>query len=125
MLTQQDNFLLRLPNMNMRQIFIEYFNELHQIDVSTRYAEIMQAFVNHPDLEQLFTGYWHEYVSQLPEAIFSRMNENFYRTTFYELCSRYLSRWFTWNVERLYPLWQKRFGILWASITNNSLACVG
>jgi hypothetical protein len=103
MLTQQDNFFLRLPNLNMRQIFIEYFNELYHIDVSTRYSELMQAFVNQPNLEQLFAGYWREYVSQLPEAIFTKVNENFYRTTFFELCSRYLSRWFTWNVERSYP----------------------
>jgi hypothetical protein len=42
-------------------------------------------------------------VSQLPEAVFSQVNENFYRTTFFELCSRYLSPWFVWNVERSYP----------------------
>jgi hypothetical protein len=102
MLTQQDNFFLCLPNLNMRQIFIEYFNELHQIDVSTRYAEMMQAFVNRPDLELLFAGYWQEYVSQFPEAIFTKVNENFYRSTFFELCSRYLSKWFTWNMERSY-----------------------
>ena len=81
----------------------QYFNELHQIDVSTRYAELMQAFVNHPNLERLFAGYWEQYVSQLPAAIFENVNENFYRTTFFELCSRYLSPWFTWNVERSYP----------------------
>ncbi len=63
----------------------------------------MQAFSNKPELEPLFAGYWQEYVSQLPEAIFQQVNENFYRTTFYELCSRYLSRWFTWHVERSYP----------------------
>ncbi|MEZ4707015.1 MAG: PD-(D/E)XK nuclease domain-containing protein [Caldilineaceae bacterium] len=63
----------------------------------------MQAFVNQPDLERLFAGYWREYVGQLPEAIFTQVNENFYRTTFFELCSRHLSRWFTWNVERSYP----------------------
>lgn len=103
MLTRQDDFFLRLPNLNIRQIFVEYFNELHRIDVSTRYAEIMQHFVNEPDLERLFAGYWKQYVSQLPEAIFQQVNENFYRTTFFELCSRYLSRWFTWNVERSYP----------------------
>ncbi|MCE7980947.1 MAG: AAA family ATPase [Caldilinea sp. CFX5] len=103
MLTQQDNFFLRLPNLNMRQIFIEYFNELHQIDVSTRYSELMQAFVNRPDLEMLFAGYWREYIGQFPEAIFSHVNENFYRSTFFELCSRYLSKWFTWNMERSYP----------------------
>ncbi|MCI5139319.1 MAG: AAA family ATPase, partial [Candidatus Electrothrix sp. AR1] len=43
------------------------------------------------------------YVSQLPEAIFQQVNENFYSTTFYELCSRFLSRWFVWHVERSYP----------------------
>ena len=30
LLTQQDNFFLRLPNLNIRQNFIEYFNELRQ-----------------------------------------------------------------------------------------------
>ncbi len=103
MLTHLDAFHLRLPNLNMRQIFVEYFNELYHIDVSTRYAEMMQAFINQPNLEALFAGYWREYISQLPEAIFQQVNENFYRTTFYELCSRFLSAWFTWNVERSYP----------------------
>jgi hypothetical protein len=35
MLTRQDDFSLTLPNLNMRRIFVEYFNELHRIDVST------------------------------------------------------------------------------------------
>ncbi len=103
MLTRKDEFSLTLPNLNMRRIFVEYFNELHHIDVSTRYREIMQNFVNDLDLQVLFAGYWKEYVSQLPEAVFQQVNENFYRTTFYELCSRYLSKWFVWNVERSYP----------------------
>jgi len=103
MLTKHDDFFMKLPNLNMRKIFIEYFNEIHRIDVSTRYTEIMQQFINDLNLESLFAGYWKEYVSQLPEAIFQQVNENFYRTTFYELCSRYLSRWFIWNVERSYP----------------------
>lgn len=103
MLTKQDDFYLKLPNLNMRRIFVEYFNEIHRIDVSTRYTEIMQQFINDLNLSALFAGYWEQYVSQLPEAIFRQVNENFYRTTFYELCSRYLSRWFVWNVERSYP----------------------
>jgi hypothetical protein len=78
-------------------------NEIYHIDVSTRYTEIMQAFVNQANLENLFAGYWQQYVSQLPETIFQQVNENFYRTTFFELCSRYLSRWFLWHVERSYP----------------------
>lgn len=103
MLTKKDDYYLQLPNLNIRTIFIEYFNELHHIDVSTRHTEYMQAFSDHPALEPLFAGYWREYVSQLPEAVFQQVNENFYRTTFYELCRRYLSRWFVWHVERSYP----------------------
>ncbi len=103
MLTLKDHYYLQLPNLNMRKIFVEYFNEIHHIDVSTRHTEYMQAFSDKPELEPLFAGYWREYVSQLPEAIFQQVNENFYRTTFYELCSRYLSPWFSWHVERSYP----------------------
>ena len=103
MLTRHSSFLLQLPNLTMREIFVEYFNEIHQIDVSTRYAEMMQTFVNKPNLTQLFAGYWTHYISQFPEAIFTQVNENFYRSTFYELCSRYLAQWFTWYVERSYP----------------------
>ncbi len=103
MLTKESEFSMTLPNMNMRKMFVEYFNRLHHIDVSTRYREMMQGFVQQPDLPRLFADYWRLYVSQLPEAIFQQVNENFYRTTFMELCSRYLSKWFTWNVERSYP----------------------
>ena len=103
MVTKKDQFLLTLPNLNMQKIFTEYFNELNAIDVSTRYATMMQKFIDNPDLDTLFEDYWRLYVNQLPEAVFSQVNENFYRTTFYELCSRYLSIWFTWNIERSYP----------------------
>ncbi|MBF0243601.1 MAG: PD-(D/E)XK nuclease domain-containing protein [Desulfamplus sp.] len=103
MLTIHDKFYLKLPNLNMRQIFVEYFNEIHNIDVSTKYAQMMQDFINKPDIPKLFSDYWQLYVSQLPEALFQKVNENFYRTTFFELCSRYLSPWFTWNIERSYP----------------------
>ncbi|WP_304022694.1 AAA family ATPase [Methanospirillum hungatei] len=76
-LTRKDQFMLTLPNLNMRKIVTEYFNELNSIDVSTRYASMMQTFVNKPDLTQLFSDYWRLYVSQLPEAVFSQVNENF------------------------------------------------
>ncbi|MEM7537285.1 MAG: AAA family ATPase [Chloroflexota bacterium] len=103
MLTQADHFHLSLPNLNMRQIFVEYFNQIHQISVSKNHTEYMSAFLDTLSLEDLFAGYWHNYIAQFPEAIFNKVNENFYRSTFYELCSRHLSAWFTWNMERSYP----------------------
>jgi len=33
MLTKQDDFYMKLPNINLQQIFVEYFNEIHHIDV--------------------------------------------------------------------------------------------
>ncbi len=104
LLTKKDDFYLSLPNLSMKKIFIEYFNDLYHIDVSTRYTEFMERFVTvKPDIADLFAGYWREYVSQLPEAVFAKVNENFYRTTFFELCSRFLSKWITFNIERSYP----------------------
>lgn len=103
LLTRNDEFTLSVPNLNVRKIITEYLNELYHIDVSTRYEDMMRRFIARPDISVLFADYWSLYVSQLPEVIFMQVQENFYRTTFYELCSRYLSRWFTWNLERSYP----------------------
>ncbi|MBF0224690.1 MAG: AAA family ATPase [Desulfobacterales bacterium] len=40
------------------------FNIAH-IDVSTKYAEMMQGFVNNPDLPKLFADYWRLYISTI------------------------------------------------------------
>jgi hypothetical protein len=102
MLTKRDDQYMCLPNLNMKSIFVDYFNELNHIDVSTKYAELMAGFIHHPDIPGLFAGYWELYVSQLPEAIFQQVNENFYRTTFFDLCRQHLSGYFTWNLESSY-----------------------
>ena len=103
MLTKKDEFRLTLPNLSMKTIIVEYFNELNHIDITTDYVTVMEAFEKNPDLHQLFRRYWELYIGKLPEAIFSHVNENFYRTTFYSFCSQILFIWFTWNIERSYP----------------------
>ena len=60
----------------------------------------LSIFVNDPDIPKLFAGYWELYISQLPGTIFQQVNENFYRTTFFELCRQHLSGYFTWAVEK-------------------------
>ncbi|MCP5051709.1 MAG: AAA family ATPase [bacterium] len=100
--TKWDEQYMCLPNLNMRSIFVDYFNDLYKIDVSTKYAELMAGFIRRPDIPELFAGYWELYISQLPEAIFQKVNENFYRTTFFELCRQHLSRYFTFALEKSY-----------------------
>ncbi|MCX6997972.1 MAG: PD-(D/E)XK nuclease domain-containing protein, partial [Kiritimatiellaeota bacterium] len=49
--------------------------------------------------DELFAGYRERYVRQIPAQAFDQANENFFRTTFYELCTRYLSRHFHFAIE--------------------------
>ena len=91
MLTIKDHFSMMLPNQTMREIFTEYFNTLARIEVSEGYTPYFRQFLVDLDVEKLFAGYWAVYVGQLPAQLFDKMNENFFRTTFFELCSRYLS----------------------------------
>jgi hypothetical protein len=102
MFTKRDERYMCLPNLNMKSIFADYFNDIYKIDVSSKYAEMMSSFVDNPDIPVLFAGYWELYISQLPEAIFQRVNENFYRTTFFDLCRQHLSGYFTWALESSY-----------------------
>ncbi len=67
------------------------------------YVPYFEQFLLDLDLEKLFAGYWKVYVGQLPAQLFDKMNENFFRTTFFELCSRYLARDFTFAVEVNHP----------------------
>ena len=103
LLTRRDSAYLTFPNLNMYSIFAEYFNEFYEVDTVNPYAEIIQKFLHQPDLAALFACYWQEYILQLPEAVFNKMNENFYRTTFYQICTQHFSDCFTWNLERSYP----------------------
>ncbi|MFH0924991.1 MAG: PD-(D/E)XK nuclease domain-containing protein [bacterium] len=103
MLTFKDEFKMRLPNLTMKQIVTEYFNAIENIEVSKGYTGIFEKFVENMDIEALSKGYWDVYVKQLPAQIFDKVNENFYRTTFYELCTQYLSHAFTFFIETNYP----------------------
>jgi hypothetical protein len=42
-------------------------------------------------------------LGQFPAQAWDKINENFIRCTFYELCTRYLSRYFTLSMEVNYP----------------------
>jgi hypothetical protein len=103
MLTIKNRFHMMLPNQTMREIFTGYYNTLAHIEVSRGYVPYFEQFLADLDLEKLFAGYWEVYVGQLPAQLFDKMNENFFRTTFFELCSRYLSRDFTFGVEVNHP----------------------
>jgi len=103
MLTFRDEFSLEFPNLTVKKIFTEYFNEVENIEVSLGYTDMFRQFLGDHDLEALFAGYWKQYIGQIPAQAFDKANENFFRTTFFELCTRYLSRHLMIAIEVNHP----------------------
>ena len=99
MRTFRDDFSLVFPNLTVKKIFTEYYNELEHLFATPAYSDIFRCFLKERDWSALFAGYWTEYVGQIPAQAFDKANENFFRTTFYELCTRYLSRYFMFAIE--------------------------
>lgn len=65
LLTRKDEFDLMIPNLSMKEIAVEYFNEVFRIDLGQeKYTSMMQGFIRNPDLTQLFSDYWRLYVSR-------------------------------------------------------------
>jgi len=103
MLTIKDRYSMCFPNQTMKTIFADYYNTVEKIEVSSGYTDYFIQFMKDLDIEKLFAGYWKSYIGQIPAQAMDKANENFFRTTFYELCNRYLSTDFVFNVEVNYP----------------------
>ena len=103
MLTFQDRFNVGFPNLTVKTLFTEYFNEVEHLNVSTGYDGMFEQFLRDHDLAALFGGYWEHYIGQFPAQSFDKVNENFIRSTFYELCKRFLSPDFALAIEVSHP----------------------
>jgi len=103
MLTIKDDYNMGFPNQTMKTIFADYFNIVEKIEVSSGYTDYFIQFMKDLDIEKLFAGYWKTYIGQIPAQAMDKANDNFFRTTFYELCNRYLSTDFVFNIEVNYP----------------------
>ncbi|NWH03643.1 AAA family ATPase [Desulfobacter latus] len=103
MVTCKDDFTMCLPNNTLREIFVDYYNELNDYEVSKGYTDYFRQYLANQDMETLFAGFYETYLGQFPAQAWDKINENFIRCTFYELCTRYLSRYFTLSMEVNYP----------------------
>ncbi len=103
MLTVQTPFRMNFPNQTLTKIFTGYYNEISRFSVSIGYTDYFEQFLKDGNIDSLFAGYFTTYIGQIPAQAFDKINENFIRTTFFELCTRYLSRYFTFAIEVNYP----------------------
>ncbi|MDR0892581.1 MAG: ATP-binding protein, partial [Mediterranea sp.] len=104
MTTLKDSFKMTLPNLAMRSIYMGYYNELNQVaENNSQHLPVFERFVKDGAFEPLVTTYFQNYLGQFPAQVFDKMNENFVRCSFFELCYRYLGGFYTFAVEQNLP----------------------
>lgn len=101
MTTLKNNYRMVLPNMTMRSVYMDYYNQLNRIEGNAqRYVPTYERYDSDRRLEPLVQNYFEQYLGQFPAQVFDKINENFIRCSFYELVSRYLSNCYTFAIEQ-------------------------
>ena len=92
LLTFRDAETLAIPNLTIRNMFVDYYDELMAFD---NYDEARQHFVpacaalrkGKGSWREVFAVWWDYYVKRrIPAQAYDHMNENFFRTTFASRC---------------------------------------
>ncbi|MCS3336561.1 ATP-binding protein [Bacteroides xylanisolvens] len=101
MTTLKSAYRMVLPNMTMRSIYMDYYNQLNKIEGNaSRYVLVYELYDSNRSFEPLVQNYFEQYLGQFPAQVFDKINENFIRCSFYELVSRYLSHCYTFAIEQ-------------------------
>mgnify|MGYP000937558106 FL=1 len=101
MTTLKNSYRMVLPNLTMRSVYMDYYNQLNRIEGNAqRYVPTYERYDADRRLEPLVQNYFEQYLGQFPAQVFDKMNENFIRCSFYELVSRYLSSCYTFAIEQ-------------------------
>lgn len=101
MTTLKNSYRMVLPNMTMRSVYMDYYNQLNRIEGNAqRYVPTYERYNADRRLEPLVQNYFEQYLGQFPAQVFDKINENFIRCSFYELVSRYLSNRYTFAIEQ-------------------------
>lgn len=101
MTTLKNNYRMSLPNLTMRSVYMDYYNQFNHIEGNAqRYVPTYERYDSDRRLEPLVQNYFEQYLGQFPAQVFDKINENFIRCSFYELVSRYLSSCYTFAIEQ-------------------------
>jgi hypothetical protein len=104
MTTLKDRAAMTLPNLTMRSIYMDYYNQINHVKYnSSRQMPAYQAFLKNQALEPLVQSFFEEYIRILPAQVFDKINENFVRCAFFWLWSDYLGDSYSFAIESNYP----------------------
>ena len=105
LLTFEDDVTLNIPNLTIRNMFVDYYDELSEapnVDEARRaFGQVVRAHLKSDgSWRDIFDAYWQHYVkARIPAQAFEKMNENFFRTTFTSRCLDWLSTYYSFETE--------------------------
>ena len=105
LLTFRNKFRLDIPNLTIRTMFVDYYDELSEfknVDAARRAfsAAAESLAMGDGTWKAVFDAYWVHYVkARIPAQAFDKMNENFFRTTFTSRCMDFLMDFYSFEME--------------------------
>lgn len=105
LLTFESPFRLGIPNLTIRNMFVDYYDELSAFkneDEARRHfgGAAEDLALNGGTWRNLFEAFWQYYVkARIPAQAFDQMNENFFRTTFASRTWDYLPMYYSIETE--------------------------
>ena len=105
LLTFEDDVTLNMPNLTIRNMFVDYYDELSEVsnvdEARRAFGQAVRAHLKSDGpWRNLFDAYWQHYVkARIPAQAFDKMNENFFRTTFTSRCLDWLSTYYSFETE--------------------------
>lgn len=105
LLTFESPFRLGIPNLTIRNMFVDYYDELSEFrneDEARRHfgKAAEDLALDGGTWRGLFEAYWQHFVkARIPAQAFDKMNENFFRTTFASRTWDYLPMYYSIETE--------------------------
>jgi hypothetical protein len=105
LLTFKSPFRLNIPNLTIKNMFVDYYDELSEfknVDAAREaFGDAAEALaLGNGSWRDLFDAYWRQYVkARIPAQAFDKMNENFFRTTFTSRCLDVLPMFYSFETE--------------------------
>ena len=105
LLTFESPFRLNIPNLTIKNMFVDYYDELSACKnvnaAREAFSEAAEALaLGDGSWRDVFDAYWQHYVkARIPAQAFDKMNENFFRTTFTSRCLDVLPMFYSFETE--------------------------
>ena len=105
LLTFDGMFRLQIPNLTIRNMFVDYYDELSAFtneDEARRHfiGAAEELVMNGGTWQNVFEQFWQHYVkARIPAQAYDKMNENFFRTTFASRTWDALPMFYTIEIE--------------------------